>query len=127
MTAPAMRPVFFACGLLLVGLGIVGYFVPIMPMTIFLILAADCFSRSSPKVEHWLLTHKIFGPPVRAWRETGAIPRKAKIIAVGSMIVSMAIICLSPLPEWVDWAAAGIVILSAAYIVTRPEGKPKPS
>jgi uncharacterized membrane protein YbaN (DUF454 family) len=120
-TPRALRPVYLLSGFGLVGLGLIGVVVPGMPTTIFLILAAGCFARSSPKLENWLLTHPKFGPPIVAWRETGAIPRKVKIIAVASMVISMGIVCLSPAPRWVDWLCATIIVASAAFVITRPE------
>jgi uncharacterized membrane protein YbaN (DUF454 family) len=115
-----VRPLYFIAGLMFVGLGIAGYILPVMPGTVFLILAAGCFARSSPKLEHWLVTHPRLGPPIVAWRETGAIPRPIKIIAIGSMAISMTIVCLSPAPEWVDWLVATILIACAAFVATRP-------
>lgn len=123
-TSPALRPLYLGAGVVCVGLGLIGLAVPGMPTTIFLILAAGCFARSSPRLESWLLTHPKFGPPIVAWRESGAIPRRIKIIAIGSMLVSMAIVCLSPAPVWVDWLVATIIVASAAFVATRPEGRP---
>ncbi len=120
-TPPALRPLYLAAGLAMVALGVLGIVIPGMPTTIFLILAAGCFARSSPRLENWLLTHPKLGPPILAWRETGAIPRNVKIIAVTSMVISMGIVCLSPAPRWVDWLAATIIVASAAFVVTRPE------
>ena len=54
------RWVYLACGLVFTALGIVGAFLPLMPTTIFLILAAGCFARSSPRLEAWLLDHAQF-------------------------------------------------------------------
>ena len=119
---PLTRPFFFVLGLVFVGLGIAGYILPVMPGTIFLILAAGCFARSSPKLESWLLNHPKLGPSVVAWRENKAIPRSIKYIAIGSMFISMAIICLSPAPRWVDWLVGAIMLASAIFVGTRPEG-----
>lgn len=121
-----MRPLFLAAGVLLMGVGIVGYFTPGMPGTIFLILAAGCFTRSSPKLESWLLNHPRLGPGVAAWRENGAIPRKIKIIAIASMAISFVIVLLAHLS--LLWTAiVGVaLLLSAIYVGSRPEG-PKPA
>lgn len=119
---PLTRPLFLAAGVVLMVVGIVGYFTPGMPGTIFLILAAGCFTRSSPKLESWLLNHPRLGPSVVAWRENGAIPRKIKIIAIGSMAISFVIVLLVHLS--LLWTAiVGVaLLLSAIYVGTRPEG-----
>lgn len=119
---PLMRPLFLVAGVLLTFVGVIGYFTPGMPGTIFLILAAGCFTRSSPKLEAWLLSHPRLGPGVTAWRENGAIPRKIKYVAIGSMIVSFVILLLMHVETiWV--AIVGVALLaSAIYVGTRPEG-----
>ena len=119
---PLLRPFFFLLGVVLTGVGIAGVMTPLWPGTIFLILAAGCFARSSPKLEAWLLNHPKLGPSVVAWRENGAIPRNIKFIAIGSMFISMAIICLSPAPQWVDWLVGAVMVASALFVATRPEG-----
>lgn len=119
---PLTRPLFLAAGVALTAVGIIGYFTPGMPGTIFLILAAGCFTRSSPKLEHWLLSHPKLGPSVIAWREHGAIPRKIKVIAIGSMAVSFVILLLMNLdPVWI--VIFGVAMVgSAIFVGTRPEG-----
>ena len=80
------RTVYFALGWVMVALGFVGAFLPVMPTTIFLILAAWCFSRSSPRFEKWLLEHPVFGPTLVQWRKYGAVPKRVKWIACGGMV-----------------------------------------
>lgn len=116
------RPLFFVAGLLLVALGVVGYITPGMPGTIFLILAAGCFARSSPKLEAWLLKHPKLGPSVVAWRENGAIPRKIKFIAIGSMAISFVLVLFVHLPTVWLVVVAVILLASALFVATRPEG-----
>ena len=111
--SPLLRPLFFVCGLLLVGVGVVGYLTPGVPGTIFLILAAGCFARSSPRLEAWLINHPRLGPSVVAWRENGAIPRKIKYIAIGSMSVSFLIVLVIHLSTM--WTAIiGVAMLASA-------------
>jgi uncharacterized membrane protein YbaN (DUF454 family) len=117
-----LRPVYFVLGVLMVILGIIGIFVPLMPTTSFLILAAWCFARSSRRAEAWILNHPKFGPPIVAWRENRAIARRHKAMSVGGMAIGMALFVLTAHPAW--WVA-GLVALAlaglAAYVVTRPE------
>lgn len=62
-------------------LGILGAFLPILPTTPFLLLAAYLYSKSSPRLHSWLLNHKYFGSTLRDWHEQGIIGMKSKIIA----------------------------------------------
>jgi hypothetical protein len=121
-----LRPLYVAAGVVLVGLGIIGAFVPVMPTTIFLILAAACFARSSPRLESWVVNHPRFGPSVVAWREHGAIPRRIKVIAIGMMAVSFALIAIAHPPELWLWGTGVILAACALFIGTRPPG-PKTS
>jgi len=115
------RTVFLLLGLGFTALGIAGAFLPLLPTTVFLILAAGCFARSSPRLEAWILNHKRFGPLVRAWRENGAIPRKAKILACAGMAAGFAIFFLSAHPGL--WLGVGVAVAlgaCAAFVVSRP-------
>ncbi|MEY4784556.1 MAG: hypothetical protein RIR41_2491 [Pseudomonadota bacterium] len=119
---PLLRPLFLVAGVVLSVVGVIGLVTPGWPGTIFLILAAGCFARSSPKLEAWLLGHPRLGPSVVAWRENGAIPRKIKYIAIGSMVVSFVIVLLINL-SLVWTVIVGVSLLaSALYVGSRPEG-----
>lgn len=121
-TNPALRPVYVALGLLFTALGIIGAFVPLMPSTIFLIIAAWFFGRSSARLENWLLTHPRFGPILVAWRRERAIPRRAKLLACTGMALGLVLFFLGVHPG--VWVALGVTVAigaCAAYIVTRPE------
>ena len=119
---PLLRPLFLVAGVALTVVGVIGLVTPGWPGTIFLILAAGCFGRSSPKLEAWLLGHPRLGPSVVAWRENGAIPRKIKYIAIGSMVVSFVIVLLINL-SLVWTVIVGVSLLaSALYVGSRPEG-----
>ena len=72
--------VFLGC--LFVGLGAIGAVIPGMPTTVFLVLAAACFIRSSQKLYDWLISNKTFGPYLKDYREGKGIPLKAKIVAL---------------------------------------------
>ena len=115
-----MRFVYFTIGLILVPIGIVGVVLPGLPGTIFLILAAACFARSSPRFEQWLVNHKFLGPGIVAWRERGAISRKSKTIAISVMAFSGALTVLSSAPVYVKVVAALSLMGAALFVATRP-------
>ena len=74
------KGLFISAGVLLVGLATAGIFLPLLPTTPFLLLAAACFIRSSDRLYRWLVTHKWFGPYIRNYREHKAITRRAKVV-----------------------------------------------
>ncbi|UYO01504.1 MAG: YbaN family protein [Devosia sp.] len=118
-----LRPFYLIAGLVLTALGIIGAFLPLMPTTIFLILAAGCFTRSSPKLENWLLNHARFGPTLRNWRQHGAIAPRAKLLA--SMGITLGVVCfwiVARPPFWWWLAGAGFMGGSLAYVLSRPNG-----
>lgn len=114
-----------ATGWLLVFLGVVGAFVPLMPTTIFLILAAGCFARGSPRIEARLLAHPRFGPPIRLWREQGAIPLRGKIAACCGIALGFMLFLLAAHPRLeLAFAVAAVMAGCALWIATRPRPIP---
>ncbi len=69
-----------AAGTLSLSIGVLGIFLPLLPTTVFLLIAAACYARSSDRLYDWLLAHRWFGPYIRNWREHKAIPVKSKVI-----------------------------------------------
>ncbi len=112
------RPLLFALGWIFTALGVAGLILPLMPGTVFLILAAWCFSRSSPRFEAWLVGHPRLGPHVLRWRETGAVARRAKYLACGSMALSFALLTQTSAPP-VALATAAICLLGAGSLSDR--------
>ncbi len=76
------KGLLFALGALAVALGFLGIFVPLLPTTPFLLLAAACFIRSSDRAYRWLLTHPWFGSYIRSYREHHAITLQIKIFSI---------------------------------------------
>ncbi len=70
-------------------LGILGAFLPVLPTTPFLLLAAFLYSQSSPRLHNWLLNHKYLGPTLRDWHERGVIGMKSKIVATVMLLLVM--------------------------------------
>jgi uncharacterized membrane protein YbaN (DUF454 family) len=116
------RIAFLAAGCLMVALGIIGAFLPIMPTTEFLIAAAWCFGKSSPRLEAWMLDHPSFGPVILQWREHGAVPRKAKVMAVCGMTLGYVMFWFHVKPRLLFACLVAVFMLaSAIYVVSRPE------
>ena len=67
-------------GIIAVTLGVIGIFLPLLPTTPFLLLAAACFARSSERLYTWLIQHKWFGDYIRHYREHRAITLRAKVV-----------------------------------------------
>jgi hypothetical protein len=62
-----------------IGLAVVGVILPVMPATVFLLLAAACYARGSQKFYDWLLHHKWFGPPIKDWQRHKAMTVKSRL------------------------------------------------
>ncbi len=111
-----LRYLLLGIGCISVALGVIGIFLPVMPTTPFLLLAAACFARSSPRFHAWLLGHPQLGPLLKAYLGGEGIPRKAKVLAIGSTWVSIAMSCwLVPWP-WLRGLLVGIALAVTVYI-----------
>ena len=82
---------YLIAGWLAVALGLVGAILPLLPTVPFMILAAFCFARSSPRLEAWLVDHRLFGEHIRNWRQRGAISMRAKRLALLAFACSSAL------------------------------------
>ncbi|PCD76651.1 YbaN family protein [Pseudothioclava arenosa] len=115
-----MRIIWLICGLISLGLGIVGAFVPLLPTVPLVLLAAFFFARSSERLHQWLLNHPQFGPAIADWSERGAISKRGKWAATVSILATFAITLFLGI-GWkiilIQAAALGAVSL---FIWTRP-------
>ncbi|MEM6664790.1 MAG: YbaN family protein [Pseudomonadota bacterium] len=117
----SVRAVYLLFGVIFLAFGFLGLVLPIMPTTVFVILAAACFSRSSARAEAWLLNHPKFGPSLRQWRNHGAIAPKAKVFAIATMAVSFGVTAaFAPLSLFWIGVVAIVMTSVAAFIATRP-------
>ena len=98
-------------GSLFLGLGIVGIFVPLLPTTPFLLLAAALYVRSSPRLYAWLLNQRHLGSYIRNFRENRAIPLRAKIISLTLMWGTMLYCIFALLTAW-WWAQAALLAVA---------------
>lgn len=108
-----VRYLLFACGCLSVALGVIGIFLPVLPTTPFLLLAAACFARSSQRFYLWLVMHPQLGPWIRDYLDGQGLPLKGKVWALALMWSSISFsIWLVPL----FWAR--LCMLISAICVT---------
>lgn len=122
MTVPAwQRPIFLGLGILFLVVGLVALVVPLIPGVVFLVLATTCFSRSSPRLERWLLTHQRLGPLVKNWRTSRALPRSAKWVITASTLASFTLIFYETDSRAVQAAVAVGVAVVLIYVWRRPE------
>lgn len=106
--------------------GIVGIFVPLLPTTPFVLLAAACFTRGSTRCERWLLTHPRFGPMVADWRATRAVPLRAKQLASVMMAIGSVWAAVVLPPRWA-WVPAAFCAVVAAWLWRLPTRAPRPA
>lgn len=115
-----MRRLYLAGGIVSVGLGAIGAFLPIMPTVPFLLLAVYCFARSNPEWEQRILDHPHWGPQVRDWRERRAISRRAKTMAIGAMTAGAVFTWYTLGHPWYLISIA-ILVVAGGWIATRNE------
>ncbi|MCD6598010.1 MAG: YbaN family protein [Bacteroidales bacterium] len=84
-----MREVLIIAGTIFVGLGVLGIFLPLLPTTPFLLLAAACYARSSERFYNWLLNNKWFGRYIKNYREGKGIPLKVKVLSISLLWITI--------------------------------------
>jgi uncharacterized membrane protein YbaN (DUF454 family) len=115
------RPLWFVLGLASVAAGAAGVVLPLVPATPFLLLAAFCFARSSPRLHAWLVGHPQFGPVINDWHEHGSIARNVKVTALVLMGLTLAGSAAFGVAPWILAIQAVVLAAAATFIVTRPD------
>jgi len=120
--SPVVRAILITVGTLFVILGAIGILIPLLPTTPFLLVAAACYARGSARFYHRIMNHRIVGPYLRAWRDEHRIPRKAKLIALVmiTLTVGYAIAFIIPILA-VKITLALIAIAVMVYIARHPD------
>jgi len=112
---------------LFLALGAIGVVVPLLPTTIFWIIAVGCFTRSEPALARWLLRHRQAGPALRAWFEQGAISRSGKWAASGGLTLGWLTAALAFRDlGWTIGVGFGLAAV-AAFLWSRPAPTYPPS
>lgn len=116
-----LRWAYFLLGWVFFGIGLVGAFLPILPTTPLMLLALWAFSQSSRRFHDWLYHHRVFGPPLQAWRRERVIPRGVKAVALGSMGASLLYVALRVRPPaWALGAMAAVVLAGVVFLLSVP-------
>ena len=120
--SPISRVVLLGFGGFNFVLGAVGLVLPVLPTTVFWIVAIGCFSRASPQLAARLVAHPRFGRPFADWLACGAIDRRGKVFAIGGM--GLSVLSATLLLDLAGWLLGilGIAWISASvYLATRPD------
>ncbi|MXW91034.1 MAG: DUF454 domain-containing protein [Rhodospirillaceae bacterium] len=119
------RAVWFAIGFVALLLAALGAVLPLLPTTVFLLVAAFAFARSSDRWHAWLLSHRVFGPLIADWRDHRAIDRRAKILSAASMAAVFGISLALGAGTLVLAVQAVVLGAAAAFVLSRPSPPPR--
>lgn len=118
-----LRRIFLiSVGIISLGLGILGAFLPLLPTTPFLLLSAACFVRSSDKLYQWLMGHKLLGPYIQSFREGKEFPLKTKLVIIAFVWVSIGFSIVLVLSDW-RWRvvmAGGALLWTVVVLLYKP-------
>ena len=102
-------------GFLSLGMAYIGVIVPGIPFSIFLVFAAYCFAKSSPRMHAWIYNHKYFGPFLTNWTQKRVFPQKMKYAMVAVMSSSAAFLYFSTRNIKATLWSAGFMALVAIW------------
>lgn len=117
----AGRAAFWALGWSAVAMAVAGLILPMLPATPFALIAAWAFARASPRLEDRLRSHPRLGPLLAGWRERRAIPRRAKVLAVLSLLLSWIVLAALGRSTLILIVAGAFMLAVAVWILTRNE------
>jgi len=115
------KPVFFTIGILSLSLGYVGIVVPGLPTTVFILIAAWAFSKCSTKFTYWIENHRLFGPMVLNWQQYRGLSRRAKKVAILTIIPTFAFTIFIAFSMIGDLIFGFFGIALCTWLATRPE------
>ncbi len=102
-------------------MGVIGVFVPGLPTTVFILLAAWAAARSSPRLSAWLENHRLFGPMIINWRNGGTVSRRAKWSATIMMALCAVVVSFTAHRPWLAYLAIGCMATVLVWLWFRPE------
>lgn len=125
-----VRILFNIAGAIALALGLLGIFLPLLPTTPFVLLAAACFARGSERFHQWLLANPTFGPMVNEWERHRSLPYRTKVTAIVLMSFTMGVsIVFFVRPLWLKIALAlfGVALAVWMYRIPSRDRPARPS
>lgn len=121
-----MRVVLITFGSLCVVLGVLGIFLPVLPTTPFLLLAALCYARSSERLYRWLMTNRWCGAFIRNYREGRGIPFRQKVLTLSILWLTIGSTTWYAVSRWwMRLILLGIACIVTLHLVKMPTYRPK--
>ena len=118
--SPVVRVTYWISGSLFLVLGVLGIFLPLLPTTIFLILAGACYLRSSESLYHWLHQHPTLGNYLSAYYSGCGMPKRAKVITLLFLWVSLSFSAIIVPHLWLQGLLLAIGLGVTVYILRMP-------
>ncbi len=106
-----------AAGILMLFLGFIGLFLPVLPTTPFVLLAAGCFAKSSPKLHYWLKNSALFGALLQRWEQNQCITKGTKISAVCMIVLFGGSSLVFAVPAGYPQLVTGVLLLIGLVVV----------
>lgn len=114
-----IRSLLWLAGSVALVLGLIGVVVPGLPTTPFVLLAAACYAKASPRLHAWLLNHRLTGPLLRDWQAHRSLTRRTKTIAVVSMLAMVSFSIWSFRHLWIAQVVLLVLGAIGAWVVLR--------
>lgn len=121
------RYALLLCGTLSLGLGLLGIFVPLLPTTCFLLLAAWCYARSSDRLYNKLLNARLVGRYLQRYRDSREIPPRVKIAALVMMWITIGYAVVTYPNVWVRLTLLAIAVGVTIHLQTLPATRKRPA
>lgn len=102
-------------------LGVIGVVVPGLPTVPFILLSAYAAARGSRRLHRWLLAHPRFGPMIHDWQAHGAVARRSKVLAIGTMVLCAGVMFLTAPRVWMALTGTAIMAVVGTWLWHRPE------
>jgi len=122
------RYLLISAGTIFLGFGVIGIFLPVLPTTPFLLLAAACYARSSKRFYDWLMNNKWFGTYIKNYREGRGVPLKFKVFTISLLWITILVSVFFVINNyWVKIILILIAIGVTIHIITIKTYKQKRS